>query len=117
MDKPELKQDSNGFWYVEGDISYVKGDVWRVEGDVERVHGDVTYVKGDVTYVKGDVWQVKGNVECVDGDAGQRWEEAEAENRRLREALRSIAQEEDMMGFMYAARIAKAALEKENNDE
>ena len=48
----------------------------------------------------------------------ERIEELTAENVRLREALRSIAQEEDMLGFMYAARIAKTALEEkeENND-
>lgn len=117
MDKPELKQDDDGVWYVEGDVIYVTGNVGYVNGDVGYVNGDVSCVEGNVRYVKGDVEYANGDVECVDGDAGQRWEEAEAENRRLREALRSIAQEEDMMGFMYAARIAKAALEKENNDE
>ncbi len=43
-------------------------------------------------------------------------EEAEARNEQLREALRSIAKEEDTLGWIYAARIAKTAL-KENNDE
>ena len=38
-------------------------------------------------------------------------EKREAENKRLREALETIAKEEDTLGWVYAARIAKAALE------
>ena len=34
-DKPELKQDANGKWYVEGDVDYVWGNVKSsVRGDV-----------------------------------------------------------------------------------
>ena len=44
-------------------------------------------------------------------------EKLEAENKRLRKALRSIAQEEDTLGWLYAAHRAKTALEKESNDE
>jgi hypothetical protein len=39
-------------------------------------------------------------------------EEAEAENERLREALRSIAKEEDTLGWSPAARVARVALEE-----
>ena len=42
--------------------------------------------------------------------------ELEAENKRLRGALGSIAKEEDTLGWIYAARIAKIALEENNNE-
>lgn len=81
-DNPELKQDSDGDWYVEGDIAYVKGSVGFVMGDVKgSVTGDVGYVKGNVlgsgmgdVYknvwggVEGNVERVKGNVAYVQGD-------------------------------------------------
>ncbi len=49
--KPELKQDSDGTWYVEGDIGYVRGDV-------------TGYVWGSVGWVRGDVGSVWGDVIC-----------------------------------------------------
>ena len=39
-------------------------------------------------------------------------EKREAENKRLREALETIAKEEDTLGWVYAARIAKVALQE-----
>ena len=44
-----------------------------------------------------------------------RIEKLEADNERLRQALRSIAEEESTLGWRYASHIAKTALE--NNDE
>ena len=38
MDKPKLKQLSNGKWYVFGDVERVIGDVGCVDGDIK---GDV----------------------------------------------------------------------------
>ena len=41
-DKPELKQDDVGDWYVEGNVAYVKGDVVDVFGNVRgSVRGNV----------------------------------------------------------------------------
>ena len=47
---------------------------------------------------------------------GRKITELEAENERLREAVRSIAEEEGTLGWIYAARIAKTALEENNDD-
>ena len=66
-DKPELKQDANGTWWVEGDVGYVKGSVkGTIQGDVGyvlgSVWGDVGSVNGNVN---GSVWGVvKGDVKC-----------------------------------------------------
>jgi hypothetical protein len=46
------------------------------------------------------------------GKPASYWAELEAENQRLREALETIAKEEDTLGWVYAARIAKAALQE-----
>ena len=57
MDKPELKQDSDGTWYAEGDIGYVKGNV------LGYVWGDVGWVRGNVGSLWGDVlYNVSGTV-------------------------------------------------------
>ncbi len=55
--KPELKQDADGTWYVEGNIGYVKGNVsGYVWGDVGWVKGSVKgTIHGDVGYVLGSV--------------------------------------------------------------
>jgi len=57
--KPELKQDLYGTWYVEGDVGYVKGNVkGNVWGNVKgNVFGNV---KGDVMgTINGRKWQFK----------------------------------------------------------
>ena len=41
MHKPELKQDEEGVWYVEGTVGYLKGNIWEIEGDVGCVKGSV----------------------------------------------------------------------------
>ena len=73
MDKPELKQDASGTWYVEGDVGRVEGDV------LGYVWGSVGWVKGDVGSVWGDVRDnvigtVKGTIN------GREWQYMEENN-------------------------------------
>ena len=72
-DKPELKQDADGTWYVEGDIGYVKGNV------LGYVWGNVGWVKGDIGSLLGDF---RGNVMgTVKGTInGLKWTFAEENN-------------------------------------
>ncbi len=65
--KPELKQDSDGTWYVEGDIGYVRGNVTGyVWGSVGWVRGNVGSLWGDVLY--NLMGTVKGKI------SGRKWD-------------------------------------------
>jgi hypothetical protein len=72
-DKPELKQDANGTWYVDGNVGYVKGNV------LGYVWGSVGWIRGDVGSVWGDVRDnvvgtVKGTINSL------KWQFAEENN-------------------------------------
>ena len=43
-------------------------------------------------------------------------EQAQAENERYKTVLESIAEEEDTLGWVYAARMAKAAIEGQSDE-
>ncbi len=56
----DIRQDSDGEYFINGEVGVVYGDIVSIDGDVGAIHGNLDLSKGSVLHVAGEMLNYPG---------------------------------------------------------